>query len=56
MELRSVCRLFKKYSKFPDGDLYMFTMPIVQRGKCNLIIQASNSFSLQKLCTFIVEN
>jgi hypothetical protein len=49
MELRSVSRLFKKYLKLPDGDLCMLTMPIVERGKYNLITQGSKSFSLQKL-------
>jgi len=56
MELRRVSKLFRICSKFPDGDLYKFTMPIVQRGRYNLTIQASKSFSLQNLCTFMLEN
>ena len=56
MELRGVSKLFRKRSKLPDRDLYMFTMPILQRGRYNLTTQASNSFFLQNLCTFILKN
>ena len=51
-----VSKLFRKCSEFPDGDLYVFTMPIVQRGRYNLTTKASKSFSVQNLCTFMLEN
>jgi len=44
MELRKDSKLFRICSKFPDGDLYMFTMSIVQCGRYNLTTQASKSF------------
>jgi hypothetical protein len=53
MELRKDSKLFRICSKFPDGDLYMFTMSIVQCGRYNLTTQASKSFSLQNLCIFM---
>jgi hypothetical protein len=56
IQLRRVSNLLKKYSKFPDGDLYVFSVPTVQFGKCNLIPQTSKYFSLQKFCTFILGN
>jgi hypothetical protein len=42
--LRSVSKLCRKFSKFPDGDLYMFTIPIVQHGKYNSTTQTAKSF------------
>ena len=56
MELRGASYLFKKYSRFPVGDLYMLTIPMVQHDKYNLIAQASKSFSLQNLYTFVFAN
>jgi hypothetical protein len=54
MELRRLSKLFKKYSKFSDGDLYMFTVAIIQCGKYNLITQASKVFFLTKTnCTHL---
>jgi hypothetical protein len=56
IQFKRVSNLLKKYSKFPDGDLYIFSMLIVQLGKYNLVQQTSKSFSLQKFCTFMSEN
>ena len=56
MEFRRASNLFLKYSKFPDRDLYMLTIPMVQHDRYNLTTQASKSFFLQNLCTFTFEN
>ena len=53
MEVRRASNLFKEYSRFSDGDLYMLTIPMVQHDKYNLIAQASKYFSLQNLYTFM---
>ena len=55
-KLRRASNLSKKYSKFPDGDLYMLIMTTVQHDKYTLTTQTSKSFSLQKLYTFMLEN
>ena len=55
-KLRRASNLSKKYSKFPDGDLYMLIMTMVQHDKYTLITQTSKSFSLQKLYTIMLEN
>ena len=50
MELRRASNLFKKFSRFPDGNLYMLTIPMVQHDKYNLIAQASKSLTSNQ-CT-----
>jgi len=55
-QLRRASKLYRKYSKFPDGDRYMFTVLMVWHDRYSLITQASKSFSLQNSYTLVFEN
>ena len=56
MKFKREFNLSRKFSKFPDGDLYTLTIPMEQHDKYSLITQASKSFYLQTLYTFMLQN